>query len=278
MVFILVNNFKSLVPEKLKKKIILIRLCYIKLFKLINKNILKPVIKFYFKYWFDNTGTNNNLICLEKRKFIDAYSCASSATKIKLDNKMRIHQALWCAKSALKLKGDIVELGCGAGFTFYSILKYLDSDDLGWRKSKKVYLYDSFIPVKPNLIDGSQVQSNELIQNPTAYSSSFSNVCALFSQWENVKITEGRLPEILQLSHNYPEQISFLHIDLNHYKAEIESLNVLWINIVQGGFILLDDYANPGRDKQRLAFDEFFTKFDLEILTLVSGQGLVIKN
>ncbi|WP_438803500.1 hypothetical protein [Mycobacterium avium] len=41
--------------------------------------------------------------------------------------------------------------------------------------------------------------------------------------------------------------------------------------------MLLDDYANRGRDEQRRAMDEVAAEFGVKICTLPTGQGLLIK-
>ena len=79
-----------------------------------------------------------------------------------------------------------------------------------------------------------------------------------FSQWSNVKLIQGRAPEVLHniIKENF--KISFLHVDLNFYEAEIQSLDFLWDYLSPNAFILLDDYANPGREVQYEAHSLFF--------------------
>ena len=70
--------------------------------------------------------------------------------------------------------------------------------------------------------------------------------------------------------------MSVLHIDLNYHEAEIESLIHLWNFFEKGTIILLDDYANPHRNLQNQAFNEFFSQRVHAILTTGSGQGIVL--
>ena len=45
-----------------------------------------------------------------------------------------------------------------------------------------------------------------------------------------------------------------------------------------GAVILIDDYWNLDREARYMARNEFFAKKRLSVLTLASGQGLVIVN
>jgi DNA repair exonuclease SbcCD ATPase subunit len=99
---------------------------------------------------------------------------------------------------------------------------------------------------------------------------------------ERIKIRSSELDkEIIKLQGELKSVEDFLNsatipepID---YKPEIEALNLLWENINIGGYILLDDFGNPGREKQCEAFTLFFKEKNQFILNLATGQGLVIK-
>jgi len=68
-----------------------------------------------------------------------------------------------------------------------------------------------------------------------------------------------------------------LHIDLNSSKSEILAINILWNKLVDGGIILLDDYAYSGFKDIKSSWDSFAHENKFEILTLPTGQGLIIK-
>ncbi|SHU30309.1 Methyltransferase MtfD [Mycobacteroides abscessus subsp. abscessus] len=44
-----------------------------------------------------------------------------------------------------------------------------------------------------------------------------------------------------------------------------------------GAFVLLDDYANRGRDEQRIAMDDVARELGVSVVALPTGQGLIIK-
>ena len=227
-----------------------------------------------FKYSFDNLKTNNNLAFIDEIDFFHAYKKAVDLVGKDLEIPLRIHQALWSALNSLKIEGDFVELGCGAGFTFISVLNYLKLKNHDFSQ-KKVYLFDSFMPVKP---DSFGIQSlTGTTRKPDAYANSLGEVKERFAEWPNVKLIEGLLPDSINKILSSLKSISFLHVDLNHHLAEISSLEILYDKVSNGGIILLDDYANPGRELQRIAHNDFFKIKRQNILTLASGQGLIVK-
>jgi glycosyltransferase involved in cell wall biosynthesis len=228
-----------------------------------------------YKYNFDNLSTDNNLGVLQDERFLKAYNRAVLSTGVDLKIPLRIHQAVWCSQYALDIEGDFLELGTGKGFTFSAVLEYLSNFSSNKIQGKNIFLVDTFLPNKPDTLTGIQnVTFSGKI--PLAYSNDESAVIKNFSEWSNVKVIKGFLPSILSdfVTENF--RISFMHVDLNHHVPEISTLNSIWKHMSIGAVILIDDYANPGRDMQRRAHDQFFMEKGLSILTLASGQGLVL--
>ena len=64
---------------------------------------------------------------------------------------------------------------------------------------------------------------------------------------------------------------------MNHSAPERAALEFFWPKMVSGGLIILDDYAFPDRDTQQRSADEFADIVGTKILTLPTGQGLLIK-
>ena len=97
-----------------------------------------------------------------------------------------------------------------------------------------------------------------------------------FSEFSNVNVIEGLLPEtLIKLTSN---AIAFLHIDLNHAEPEVATLKELWPKITDGGIIILDDYAWLGREKQYIAMNKLAKELGFSILTTPTGQGIIIKH
>jgi O-methyltransferase len=64
---------------------------------------------------------------------------------------------------------------------------------------------------------------------------------------------------------------------MNCVIPEIEAAEFFWDKLVCGGVIVLDDYGWKGHHLQKQAFDEFAAKRGIKILSLPTGQGLIIK-
>ncbi|MHB1446809.1 MAG: TylF/MycF/NovP-related O-methyltransferase, partial [Acidimicrobiales bacterium] len=74
-----------------------------------------------------------------------------------------------------------------------------------------------------------------------------------------------------------PDQIAFLHLDMNSPAPEIGALEVLFPRISSGAAIVLDDYGWKMHRRQREAHDSFAAHHGYRILELPTGQGLAIK-
>lgn len=235
--------------------------------------IINKILEYFksYKYNFDNLKTNNNFYFLEDTKFLNTYKNTRAKLDFDPNIPLRVHQAIWCAFNANNIDGDIVELGTGKGFLFYNIM--CNYGDL--LKGKKIYLCDTFLSYKTDMLTGKQVPENGVSK---IYAQSYDQVKNSFAKWGNIQLLEGLLPNSLKESNIKIEAISFLHVDLNFYKAEIECLEYLWDKISVGGLVLLDDFGNPGREAQMRAHLNFFTSKDQIILSLACGQGLIIKS
>lgn len=64
---------------------------------------------------------------------------------------------------------------------------------------------------------------------------------------------------------------------MNCSPPEVAAFNYFWERLVPGAFVLLDDYAYKGFDLQKVAMDTAAAAQDLKIVSLPTGQGLLIK-
>lgn len=188
----------------------------------------------------------------------------------------RIHIGLWVAFSASKLEGDFVECGVNRGFLSSAIMHHLDWDSL----NKQFYLLDTFAGLDERFVSDKEVRSGALRKNASQLKSAFysvdvDGVRANFSEWKNVRIIPGTVP--LTLEKVDAEKIAYLHLDMNCAPPEIAAITYFWQRLVPGAFVLLDDYAYVGYQAQKLAMDEFAHERKLQICSLPTGQGLLVK-
>ena len=209
--------------------------------------------------------------------FKKAYERGVQAAGIDYNWHWRVHIGLWAARTAAKLSGDFVECGVNAGFMSSSIMY-----DLNWDKlNKTFYLLDTFKGLEPSQasseeIEDGIIQKNDTLMDNGFYVSSSDKVRMNFAEWENIKIIEGTIPDTLNQVN--AELVSFLHIDLNCALPEIASIKYFWDKLINGAVILLDDYAYNGYEHQKHSMDEFANEKGIPIVSLPTGQGLIIKS
>lgn len=188
----------------------------------------------------------------------------------------RVHVALWVARNAVRVPGDFVECGVNAGFVSSAIMQRLD-----WgRVAKRFYLIDTFSgPVVTQFtekeVDLGRLQLAENAIARGAYVTDLDRVRANYAEWPNVDVVQGVVPAVL------PglgiEKVAFLHLDMNCAYPERAALEHFWKLLSPGAMVLLDDYAYVGNDGLAQAIGEAAASFDAEVLSLPTGQGLIIK-
>ncbi len=188
----------------------------------------------------------------------------------------RAHIALWAASRALQARGDFVECGVNAGFLSSAILQYLNWESTG----RKFYLIDTFAGPPLEQYSSQEIQQgrDQVARDALAsgaYVTDLARVRSNFSQWPNAQVIQGQVPRVLpELSLS---QVSFVHLDLNSAAPECAALEFFWPLLSDRGLILLDDYAYFRSSPQGDALDAVATQLGFEILSLPTGQGLILK-
>jgi hypothetical protein len=208
--------------------------------------------------------------------FIRAYQRGVQAVGADYHWHWRVHVGLWAARMAAGLKGDFVECGTNRGFLSSAIMQYLDWSNTG----RRFFLLDTFSGLDERYVSEEEKHDGVLDRNRQAlengfYTTNVDAVRANFSEWKNVYIIVGAIPETL--TKMVAEGVAFLHIDLNCSPPEVAALRYLWDRLVPGAPILLDDYAYHGYEWQKIGMDAFAAERAIPILSLPTGQGLIIK-
>jgi hypothetical protein len=180
------------------------------------------------------------------------------------DIRWRAHTALWAARHAMKIEGDFVEAGVFLGFFSLTICHALDFEKSG----RKFYLFDTFEGLPDDGTDVTKSRNN-------LYFDCLSETSKNFAPFPNAKLVQGVLPE--SLTQVQIERIAYLSIDLNHAAAEIGVISELWARLSPSALVLLDDYAFATHEDQYEAWNAFAARKGVSILTIPTGQGLIIK-
>lgn len=179
-----------------------------------------------------------------------------------------LQTVVWAASQVAAVPGDFVELGVFRGHTTLFVADYLEFGNLPrtWR------LYDTFEGIPEDQLDPDWADKNQKAYVGTF---SFEEVRDRFAGYPNIRVIQGRVPEVLR--EDMPEQIAFLHLDLNNSTAEIAALDLLFDRIPSGGVIVFDDYCWETSRAQHDAEKAWFAARGLHVLPLPTGQGVFVK-
>ncbi len=250
---------------------------------------LKPIFKSLFKlfgyqplntrdyYSSDGLFTPHQPRFLDSERFQNAYRRGIKASQgFDPGFQWRVHIALWAASRAMEAQGDFIECGVNAGFISSAILQYLD-----WESTGKTFcLVDTFAgPPLTQYSEQEIQQGRDHVARQAAASGAYvtdiERVRSNFRQWPHATVVQGEVPAILpQLP---VEEIAFAHLDMNSAAPECAALEFFWPLLSPRGLILLDDYAFFRCNPQGDALDDVARRLGIEILSLPTGQGLILK-
>ena len=241
--------------------------------------ILNEDLKIFPNPTFSDDGLISQHISdfMKDEKFISAYQ--HGVAQGGLENhpggiQFRVYVCCWAANYASRLDGDFVECGVGKGILSKAICEYINFNSTG----KSLYLFDTFSGIPTEDAANDLERKNMDFLNKTHFETDYTDIVKKsFSAFPKVKVVKGKVPNSLrevQLG-----KISYLSIDMNNAKAEIAAIEYLWKRLVVGAVVVLDDYAYGEEFRnQKNAWDEYAKAMNFEILTLPTGQGLIIKN
>ena len=108
-----------------------------------------------------------------------------------------------------------------------------------------------------------------------AYVTDVERVRRTFAEWPNAVIVQGSVPDVLPTIPSV--EVAFLHLDMNCAYPETAAFTFFWGRLSPGAMVLLDDYAYHGHEQQTVALDAAANAIGIEILSLPTGQGLIVK-
>ncbi len=208
--------------------------------------------------------------------FQAAYARGVQAAGVDYNWHWRVHAGLWAARMAAHLPGDFAEFGVNRGFMSSAIMEMLDWNQTG----RRFYLLDTFSGIDERYLTDEDRSVGVLERNrhdidTGFYTFDLEAVRQNYASWHNAIIIPGPVPETL--SQIDSSGFAFVHLDMNCAAPEVAAAEFIWPLLAPGGIILCDDYAYFGYRSQKLAMDEFARSKSVQVLSLPTGQGLIIK-
>lgn len=177
--------------------------------------------------------------------------------------------ASFAAKNTKVKSKNLVECGVCDGVTAYFAMTALSNSGFEWQ----AYLYDAWEGMREDLL----LQSEKKNKGEYSYLNVEATKANLSLFGDKVKFNKGYIPESFSTSAN-PEEIVWMHIDLNSAAPTIAALEYFWNKLAAGGVVLFDDYGWPGYDDTRDMILEWFKGKDGTILPLPTGQAIIFKS
>ena len=236
--------------------------------KLIRKSLFSILFGHNFEYHMEGLITNSNIDFMKNQKFIHSYHAAMKQQYSPNLCAWKTHINQWAAFHAKNLEGDFVECGVYRGFHTMSNVNYINFETL---KNRKYYLFDTFCGLDKELSS-----EEEYKKYKGQYPDTYDFVIKSFEEYSNVIVIKGSVPKVL--SKVNIKKVAYLHIDMNCAYPERGALKYFWSKLVKGAVVILDDYCQLGHENQKKAIDNFVSSVGTEVLSLPTGQGMIIKS
>lgn len=163
---------------------------------------------------------------------------------------------------------NLVECGVCDGLTSYFAMNALTDSTCEWN----AFLYDGWDAMREDLLLDKE-KKNEGMYDYLSVESTKKNL-SMFGN--HVRFNKGYIPESFVGAEN-PEEIVWMHIDLNSATPTIAALDFFWDKMATGGVVLLDDYGWPGYEDTRDMVIAWADGKKGQILPLPTGQAMIFK-
>lgn len=233
--------------------------------RLLSTHFLGPIT-----YDTDSLCTSINCDFMKEERFNRAYLAALATNPWEgFTLQWRVYIVCWFAEHVKKLEGAFVECGVNTGAYARAVVEYIDFKNT----DKCFYLFDTFSGLREDLITEDEKEKG-IGDYFGKYKDVYDEVVETFRNF-NVKVVKGAVPDTLHAFDQ--DKVAYLSIDMNSTIPEIAAAEFFWPKMVKGGVVILDDYGFDKHINQKIAFDEFARRNQVQILALPTGQGIMIK-
>jgi hypothetical protein len=218
-------------------------------------------------YREDGLSTIHNADFLKDADFLAAYA-AGEKMQPGTHLRWRAHVVQWAGCHASLLEGDFVECGVDRAFLSSCIIQAVHFEKM---TERNFFLFDTYCGLVDELVTE---------HDKAAYYNEYTDVYAFvrnaFADYPNVHVIRGVVPDVLPTVDI--ERVAYLSIDMNCRAPEVAAVEYFWPKLVRGGIILFDDYGFSGHEAQKEGADQFAQSVGTKVLSLPTGQGLLIKH
>ncbi|KJS40452.1 MAG: methyltransferase [Roseovarius sp. BRH_c41] len=182
----------------------------------------------------------------------------------------RCFTLLTSARMVRGIEGNFAE--CGARYGKSSLFLLTGA---GMQSTKRLHIFDSFQGLsEPSDADVQSGGKSEWSKGDLAVPEDIvhQNLSAF---GDRVDLHKGWIPD--RFNDVADQQFSLVHVDVDLYEPTLASVEFFYPRVKPGGVILCDDYGSGDCPGAKKAIDEFFADKPENVMSLTSGQSLVIK-
>lgn len=217
----------------------------------------------------DGLATRHNCDFMKDKLFMESYKLGENTGSWRgASIHWRAFILCWAANWSKKLEGDYVECGVNKGGFSRMVMNCIDFKNL----DKSFYLLDTYCGLCEEYITEEEKKYGI---SPGVFEECYEGVIKTFKDFPNVEIIRGAIPGTLPLVK--AEKVCYLSIDMNCAEPEIASAEFFWDKLVRGAIIVIDDYGWQKHFVQKIAWDDFANRKNVQVLPLPTGQGLIFK-
>ena len=180
----------------------------------------------------------------------------------------RTHVLLYFARLAKETSGVFIEFGTGKGWMATAIT----SSGLLLESDKKMYLFDTFVPEKVDQSSGTRLSG----ETDPHYAVDPESISPLLLSDDRIFCVVGDVRDTLLPNLMLLESVAFIHFDLNSADIEEFCFRAIYQKLQKGSVIVLDDYGFVNLKAQQVTWDKLSVEFDFSILSLPTGQGIIV--
>jgi len=223
-----------------------------------------------YPYEADGLATRHRSPFLEDAEFSALYE--QIAAKAWADEPVDVRWRVWLLTRFVRqchgLAGNLAEFGTYRGGYAFMILGTARLEP-----SQRLFLFDTFAGIPADNL--TEAEEDHGFAGRLADTSP-ERVNQLLSRWEGrYTLCEGDVFETLPRTDT--GNLSFAHMDLNASAPTHAALEYAYPRLEEGGIMLFDDYGWTGYEDQRTAIEAFFADKAEEVLSLPTGQGVMIR-